>query len=146
MFDTSYNRDLIPALEAGALGASFRFRVVREDVIDNPKKVSNADGLPERTILEAKVAEFGPVTFPAYAGATAGVRSLTDDLIMRRFLQQPDKLRSLLLTFLPAGNEEDGREATAPATRAEHQAHPDPARRDRPLFGMDEKETPRWRI
>jgi hypothetical protein len=29
-------------------------------------------------ILEAKVAEFGPVTCLAYEGATAGVRSLTD--------------------------------------------------------------------
>ena len=28
-------------------------------------------GLPERTITEAKVMEFGPVTFPAYEDATA---------------------------------------------------------------------------
>lgn len=79
MFDTSYNRDLIPGLRAGAYGASFRFSVVTEDVDRTPGRSDhNPGGLPERTITEAGVPEFGPVTFPAYAGATAGIRSLTD--------------------------------------------------------------------
>jgi HK97 family phage prohead protease len=79
LLDTSYNRDLIPGLQAGAYGSSFRFKVVREN-LDNTAPVSsyNPKGLPERTITEAKVMELGPVTFPAYQGATAGVRSLTD--------------------------------------------------------------------
>ena len=79
MLDTSYNADLIPGLQAGAYGSSFRFTVVREDM-DNTARASsyNPLGLPERTIREATVLEFGPVTFPAYGGATAGVRSLTD--------------------------------------------------------------------
>lgn len=103
LLDTSYNRDLIPALEAGLLGASFRFSVVREDVVDRPEPSDyNPRGLPERTIREAKVAEFGPVCFPAYLGATAGVRSLTDEYEIRRFLEQPEVLRDLLLRFLPA--------------------------------------------
>lgn len=150
MLDTSYNRDLIPALEAGLLGASFRFRVVREDVEDNPKRVSNEQGLPERTIKEVSVAEFGPVTFPAYSGATAGVRSvsLTDEIIMRRFLQQPDSLRSLLLHFLPAENEEGSGEAATPTQRAEPEAHPSAVRRaaNAPLFGLDRKEPPAWQL
>jgi phage head maturation protease len=33
---------------------------------------------PERTVREVSMAEFGPVTYPAYAGATVGMRSLTD--------------------------------------------------------------------
>ena len=79
LFDTSYNRELVPGLKAGVYGASFRFNVLKEEVVQNPKRSSkNPDGLPERTITEAKVLEFGPVTFPAYDGATAGVRSLTD--------------------------------------------------------------------
>lgn len=79
LLDTSYNRDLIPGLQAGLYGASFRFQVMKEEVNQKPKRSAyNPDGLPERTISEAKVLEFGPVTFPAYEGATAGVRSLTD--------------------------------------------------------------------
>ncbi len=80
LFDTSYNRDLIPGLKAGAYGASFRFKVIREDFVEEPDpSESNPKGLPERTITEAKVYEFGPVTFPAYSGATAGMRSITMD-------------------------------------------------------------------
>lgn len=79
LLDTSYNADLIPGLKAGAYGASFRFKVVRENIDKTaPPSSYNPTGLPERTITEAKVMEFGPVTFPAYEGATAGVRSLTD--------------------------------------------------------------------
>lgn len=80
LLDTSYNRDLIPGLEAGLYGASFRFSVVREEINDKPRRTkTNPDGLPERTVTELRLAELGPVTFPAYTGATAGVRSLTDE-------------------------------------------------------------------
>nr|MBA2312514.1 phage major capsid protein [Actinomycetota bacterium] len=43
--------------------------------------------------------EFGPVTFPAYGGATAGVRSLTDVYALNRFVREPDKLADLLATM-----------------------------------------------
>lgn len=148
MLDTSYNRDLIPALEAGLLGASFRFRVTREDFNRDAEESDwNPNGIPERTIREASVAEFGPVTFPAYAGATAGVRSMTDDYVMRRFLEQPDSLRALLLDFLPAASE-DGAEGTPPADDgAEPEAHPVIARRSTtPIFGMNKETKPSWRI
>jgi HK97 family phage prohead protease len=79
MFDTSYNRDLAPLLEAGVLGASFRFNVVQELWNESPgASPHNPSGLPERTLTEIGISEGGPVTFPAYAGATAGVRSTTD--------------------------------------------------------------------
>jgi HK97 family phage prohead protease len=97
LFDSNYVRDLLPALEAGQLGASFRFKVMREDFNKKPERGDhNPDGLPERTITEAKVMEFGPVTFPAYAGATAGVRSLTDDYILRHLFAEPERLRAVL--------------------------------------------------
>lgn len=96
MLDTSYNRDLIPGLEAGLYGASFRFSVMREEWVEEPgPSDDNPQGLPERTIKEARVPEFGPVTFPAYAEATAGVRSLTDDFIMRCFSRDPERLRQM---------------------------------------------------
>lgn len=79
LYETSYNQDLLPGLKDSAYGASFRFRVMKETWEDHPKASEhNPDRLPERTVQEAWVPEFGPVTFPAYAGASAGVRSLTD--------------------------------------------------------------------
>lgn len=79
LYDTSYNRDLLPGLKDNAYGASFRFRVIKDKWNDAPSRSAyNPQGIPERTILEAAVPEFGPVTFPAYAGASSGARSLTD--------------------------------------------------------------------
>ena len=77
LVDTSYNEDLRKLLAAGVIdGMSFRFSVVREDWNDDPERSeTNPKGLPERTIHELKLYEFGPVTFPAYAGTSAGVRS-----------------------------------------------------------------------
>jgi len=97
LLDTSYNRDLIPGLRAGLYGASFRFSVVREDYNERADiSDHNPHGLPERTIKEARVPEFGPVTFPAYAGATAGLRSLTDEFLVARMTSNPDRLRAVL--------------------------------------------------
>lgn len=156
LLDTSYVRDLVPALEAGLLGASFRFRVMREDRNDRADESDhNPLGLPERTIKEASVAEFGPVTFPAYAGATAGVRSLTDRFALRRFIEQPaefrqelEDLQDFLTRFLPVENEEGDGKVTPPTDEsAEPQAHPVVVRRSSaPLFGMDTKEEPIWRL
>jgi HK97 family phage prohead protease len=79
LFDASYVNDLKPALRAGQLGASFRFRVTAEEWNNAPKRsTNNPEALPERTITGVELYEFGPVTFPAYAEATAGMRSGTD--------------------------------------------------------------------
>jgi Caudovirus prohead serine protease len=79
LFDTQYNRELAPGLKAGAYGSSFRFNVTAEDYNKRAKASEyNPDGLPERTVKEVRMQEFGPVTFPAYEGASAGMRSLTD--------------------------------------------------------------------
>jgi phage head maturation protease len=79
MLDTGYNRELLPGLEAGVYGSSFRFKVTREDVDQRPQRSEhNPEALPERTVREVELFEMGPVTVPAYADTTAGVRSLTD--------------------------------------------------------------------
>lgn len=97
LLDTAYVREIVPGLEAGLYGASFRFSVMREEWVDEPPASDdNPRGLPERTIKELRCMEFGPVTFPAYPDATAGVRSMTDEFLIARATSQPDTLRSIL--------------------------------------------------
>ena len=74
---TSYNDDLHELMRTGVLdGMSFRFSVVKEQWDDLPdRSESNPDQLPERTITELRLYEFGPVTFPAYPQTSVGVRS-----------------------------------------------------------------------
>jgi phage head maturation protease len=96
LLDTSYNRDLIPGIEAGLYGASFRFKVLQEKYDPRPAKSDyNPRGIPERTVLESQVAEFGPVTFPAYAGASAGLRSMTDEFLFDVLTDDPERLQHL---------------------------------------------------
>jgi len=79
LFDTTYNRDLLPGLQAGVYGSSFRMRVLEDSWNDEPEPSDhNPKGIPERTILRTKTMEFGPVTFPANPDATATMRSITD--------------------------------------------------------------------
>lgn len=81
LFDTTYNRDLLPGLQAGVYGSSFRFRVEAQSWAEPGTKewvdtgVPEWAGLEQRTITQAWVGEFGPVTFPANPTSTAGMRS-----------------------------------------------------------------------
>lgn len=83
LFDgNSHVEDLKPALRKGAYGASFRFSVADSgDQWTTPTRSAehNPNRLQERTITDVHTYEFGPVSFPAYAGATAGMRSLDDE-------------------------------------------------------------------
>lgn len=98
LLDTDYNRGrILPLLQGltmagdshgSLLGASFRFRVIADFWNMEPGvSTHNPKGLPERTIKEARVFEFGPVVFGAYPTATAmcssGMRSLTDQYLDR---------------------------------------------------------------
>jgi len=153
LLETSYNRDLIPGLEQGLYGASFRFQVVQEDFVSKPKRSDhNPDGLPERTITEMKVREFGPVTFPAYAGATAGLRSMTDEFLLGRLIDDPDRLRELLEALAQRTVlEPEASEPTTPVT--EPDAEPEPpeattraqAKTRTGLYPYRE-EKPRWHL
>lgn len=89
LLDTGYVRELIPGLEAGLYGTSVRFRVLKEEFVKEPGRSDhNPEGLPERTVKEAFVREFGPVTFPAYETAKAGMRSRTDEWLLDRLAPQ----------------------------------------------------------
>lgn len=123
LLDTTYNRDLLPGLRAGLYGASFRFRVMKEEFNQKPSRSAhNPEGIPERTIKEVHVMEFGPVTFPASPTATAAVRSLTDVYAMRQFTRDPERLASLI----------DAIEANALPPEEPVPATPDDESRDAP--------------
>lgn len=97
LFDTSYNRDLLPGLEAGVYGSSFRFRVIKDEWNDEPgRSEHNPDGVPERTIREVRLFEFGPVTFPANPESTAGVRCMTDAYYERLRSRNPKRIDEML--------------------------------------------------
>jgi HK97 family phage prohead protease len=97
LVDAPYAREtLLPGLRLNLYGASFKFRVIREEINEEPgRSSSNPNGIPERTVQEARLYEFGPVTFPAYADATAGVRSGTDDYFLEALMQgDPECVRA----------------------------------------------------
>lgn len=97
LLDTSYNRDLVPGLEAGVYGSSFRFRVTKDAWDDEPGPSDhNPNGIPERTIKEVRLFEFGPVTFPANPAATAGVRCLTDFYYEQLRHRDPQRVAALV--------------------------------------------------
>lgn len=76
LLDTDYNREyIVPAAEDGILGASYRFAIPKGG---DTWVERTDDGIPERTITESAVYEFGPVDHPAFEAATAGVRSFTE--------------------------------------------------------------------
>jgi hypothetical protein len=64
------------------------------------------------------------VTFPAYASATAGVRSMTDEFVVARMASDPERLEVILraLTVEPPAVVEDTDEEIVPAETVEDEA------------------------
>lgn len=126
LLDADYVREILPGLEAGLYGSSFRMRPTKIERVSRPRpSAHNPNGLPEQTIRETGVVEFGPVTFAQYPGATAGVRSLTDDFVREMLaddegrLWQPGSSISVPAD-LKGGKESSARDAELPEqTRAE---------------------------
>ena len=134
LYDTSYNRDLLPGLADNQYGSSFRFRVIQEDFDHRAEESEhNPEGLPERTIKEARVMEFGPVTFPAYADATAGLRSATDWWRGHDLMSQLEALR-------------EGAAALEVEASENFTVTPEPSRRTRVDHLSTRKEDAPWRL
>src|SRR5206468_8869535 len=67
---------LVAGLKRGLYGSSIRFEPLRQDVVRFPaRSAHNPERIPEHTVHEARIREFSVVTFPAYQGATAQVRT-----------------------------------------------------------------------
>jgi HK97 family phage major capsid protein len=111
---------ILDGLRRGVYGSSHTFRVVREDWEPKPKGgAHNPKKLPERIVREALVWEFGPVTWPSYAGQTLA-RSMSDEFSLATLTDDPDHLRNLVNYIDP----------DAPSVGAEAEPHPEPERRE----------------
>jgi HK97 family phage prohead protease len=127
---------VMDGLRAGQYGASHRFRVMREEIVDDPGASEfNPNGLPERTIKEAQLREFGPVTWGAYDNATAGVRSLTDDFLLRCFAEDPARLKDMFdraadIRDRLTDDTQDEQEAPSDVDAAADEPHLDDERRE----------------
>lgn len=99
LYQTPNVREIIPALEDGQMGSSVTFRPnTAKDLIDYAPKRSdfNPDRLPEVTRQEVRILEFGPCMFPVYQGATAELRSFTDQFVLARFGFTPEQIAAIL--------------------------------------------------
>lgn len=137
LLDTSYNRDLAPALAAGAYGQSFRFQVLRDEWVEEPEPSDyNPKGIPERTVKEVRLIEFGPTVFPASpaTNSTTGLRSSTDafyEQLARRDTARYDAavrtvrgLRSPASVTPPEEASEDTQRTSTEDSHAEHSETP----------------------
>jgi phage head maturation protease len=69
-------------LEAGAYGSSFRAKLVKQHLVRRPgRSTHNPLGLPESTVQELALREFGPCPNPAYQDASAEIRSVADEFM-----------------------------------------------------------------
>jgi len=168
LYDTSYVRDLLPALSDGQFGSSYRSDLVKGRLRKRPSKTDfNPDGLPEATVSEIRLKEIGPVTFPAEMRATAGVRSITDwvrsedlGLALRQMVHE----EVITLEEEPIGLEDHEREETdddaatldddeQPETTVEtvrataiHLGSSRRTRRQRTNYLSNEGVTPKWQL
>lgn len=111
--------------EKSVTGMSFRFSVVREEWRDSAGKLVRPEevdallwspgqrGPLERTLIELRVPELGPVVFPAYPGTDVSVRarSIADDVLA------DDELRREVRRCLFAGRSADEGLPDDPALR-----------------------------
>jgi hypothetical protein len=75
LYNTPENRELALELKTGLYGSSYRLQVIRDVFVRYPHRSPwKPRGLPERTILEARLADFGPLTSPLYPSTTAEIR------------------------------------------------------------------------
>ena len=84
LFDADYVNSLIPGLKTNQYGASFRCKVLADEIEPSPPRTSwNPDGIPLVKIREATLVEFGPTPFPAYKGTT-GTTAVRSSVPVRR--------------------------------------------------------------
>lgn len=139
MSASPYWEPLRDAIASGAVdGMSFRFSVIRDEWRDAAGKIVKPEDLEEalwtqsrgvllRTLKEVKVAEVGPVVWPAYADTTASLRSKVIDLGKlldgdheQRRLFAEAALRVSAISHAPERGESDEEPQDTPGGAVEH--------------------------
>jgi HK97 family phage prohead protease len=139
--DNEWGRPVVDAIKRGDVsGMSISFRIVRQEW-RFPDEAERAAGvLPSRTILEAKLYDVGPVTFPAFEQTSISARSGDGGAV----LDVPDEARRLLaaqggasLTPEARAIVEAAREilASSQPTAGPAPDHPDDERKAEPARG-----------
>lgn len=138
LFDTPEIRSLLPGLEAGLYGSSYKFDVVKEDANLRPTRSAwNPKGIPEVTMTELKVKEFGPTPIPSYKGTSAGIRSATDEFLLRSLVATPERLQLLLEGIRAAALPATEPEASTPAgEEPQHSAEPETREEEKPSWHL----------
>jgi len=96
MHDNARVEPIRQAIASGAIdGMSFRFQVLRDDWDEERGDV------PLRTLKEVSLLEVGPVVFPAYAGASVGVRSILATLPEDERSALIEEIRQAILLDVP---------------------------------------------
>jgi HK97 family phage major capsid protein/HK97 family phage prohead protease len=144
LFDNDLVEPIRQAIEGGAIqGMSFKFRVLRDEWRDAKGKLVKPEELldllwsndPERgplrrTIKEVALAEAGPVSTPAYAGTSVGVRSDEEPELSREELVEA--YRSSMLVEETRSEEEDERKKKPPFPPKKDPKDPDDDDEDPP--------------
>jgi HK97 family phage prohead protease len=141
MSPSSYWEPLRDAIATGAVdGMSIRFSVVRDEWRDAAGSLVKPEDLEEalrtgsrgillRTIKEVKLAEVGPVVWPAYADTTASLRSKVIDLSklldgdpeqLRLFAETALRVRGTFSNAPDDGDESDEEPQDTPDGAVEH--------------------------
>lgn len=134
---------LMDGLRAGQYGSSIHHKPVKMSVDRRPPKSEhNPEGWQERSISEARIREFSVVTFPVYEGATAGVRSITDDLYADLALAHPDLLLQHLRAQAEPPHSEPPAQEDPDAGKASRDTLPKPTRD----WLSTDQEVPPWHL
>lgn len=132
---------LLAGLRKGLYGSSVRYGPVKWDRVRFPKRSEhNPDRLEERTVREAFVKEFSIATFPIYAGATAHIRSLTDDIAAHKLLGDPRLLE--LFRTTPQESEPPHSEPEQPKEAVDASRSTQPVRD----YLRPQESDPSWRL
>jgi HK97 family phage prohead protease len=134
---------IVDGLRNNQYGSSIRFKPEKWLPIRGKATDYNPEGIEERHITEAVVREISLTPFPQYAGATAHMRSITDEIAAKELLGGDPVALLDLLNRVAQQEEPQHSEREEPEDQA-----PEPSRRTQPVHDYlnPEEGEPSWRL